>query len=232
MRCGSRPGLCRHAPPRPPRPCPAPPRRRGKPPAAPPLTTQCRADLDALPAASARLPSTCRPARRTVSRSSSPAMAAGSSASSTWRAHSANGRRGHRRRHAPVLRQPAPRGRTARCPLPDDRRRLRDAQPQGAEADRHERIPRAGAGRLLLGRHRGVRDAGAVATGHVRRRAESRLLRRPGFRRRATLCPGAGLHYTAERAARAGTRARRHPARAVDRAAGTEGSGVRPARRG
>ena len=36
----------------------------------------------------------------------------------------------------------------------------------------------------------------------------------------AALCPGAGLHYTRERAARAGVRARHDPAAAVDRAAG------------
>ena len=139
-------------------------------------------------------------------------------------------RGGDRRRHPPVLRQPAPCGAAPRRALPDDRRGLRGAQPPGAEGDRHERLPRAGAGRLLLRGHGRLRHAGAVAARHVRRRAQPRLLRRSGLRRRGAVSRGgAALHP--EPAARAGARAGAQPAAAVDRLPGTEGPGVQCARR-
>ena len=139
-------------------------------------------------------------------------------------------RRGRGRgRHPPVLFEPRPGG-CARPGLPDDRRGFRDPEPPGTKAARPERVPRAGAGRLLLRRHRGVRHPGAVPTRHVRRRAEPRLLRRTGFRRREPV-PRSGPALRAQRAPRAGVPALCDAPAAVDRAAGTEGRGVQRAGR-
>ena len=73
------------------------------------------------------------------------------------------GRGGDRRRHAPLPREPRLARRRRQRALPDDRGGLRALSHQVQKADRHERVPRAGARRLLLGRHGRVRDAGAVA---------------------------------------------------------------------
>ena len=142
-----------------------------------------------------------------------------------------HGRRGDRRRHPPVLRQRAQGGATPGRALPDDCSRFRSPEPPGAEGDRHERVPRAGAGRVLLRCHGGVRGAGAVAAGHLRRRSEPRLLRRPGFRRCGAVS-GSGPALQPEPTARAGVRAGSHSEAAVDRAPGAEGPGLRPACRG
>ena len=64
--------------------------------------------------------------------------------------------------------------------------------------------------------------------GHLRRRAEPRLLRGSGFRRREPV-PGAGLHYTPQRAARAGIRAGGHAQAAVDRLPGQKDRGLQRA---
>ena len=93
------------------------------------------------------------------------------------------GRRRHRRGHPSVLRQPRQGGRARRRALSDDRRGLRIPQSPGAEGNRHERLPGAGAGGLFLRCDRRLRHAGAVPARYLCRRAQPGLLRRAGFRR-------------------------------------------------